>query len=222
MRIGIISALQSENDLILDHMDGQVAHCEKGKRHYYQGSLWGIDSVVVICKMGKVAAAMSATQLIAEYEPDVIIFTGVAGGMHKHLSVGDIVVADALIQHDMDSHPLFPRYEIPMIGVTKIFPDERWSDMVLQAATRFVEGLDVPPQVTRGMIASGDQFVSSREQSEALARALPDVSCVEMEGAAIAQVCYEYEVPFAIVRTISDSANGADFRRIIRDLLWFI
>lgn len=221
LRIGIISALNSENGLLVEKMDPPVTRFEKGERQYLQGCLWGIDTVVAISGMGKVAASITATQLIASYSPDHIIFTGVAGGIQKNLRVGDVVVADGLIQHDMDSSPLFPRYEIPFLGIQEIIPDQQLSQKLKEAATKFLReklfenfsqktlndfGID-SPQVIEGLIASGDQFLSSQEERMSLARRLPKVCCVEMEGAAIAQVCHEYHIPFAILRTISDTAN---------------
>ncbi len=221
MQVGIISALKSENDLLLEQMDQPITVTEKGKRCYFHGTLFGKNTVVVVSGMGKVAAAMTATQMIADYQPGFILFTGVAGGIHKDLSVGDIVVANALVQHDMDSSPLFPRYEIPLLGIQELIPDKSLSAVVKHAAQKFVEeklcvsilqgtleefGID-SPLVYERMVASGDQFFSSKEDSRNLSQRLPDASCVEMEGAAVAQVCHEYNVPFSVVRTISDSAN---------------
>ncbi|MCH9608486.1 MAG: 5'-methylthioadenosine/S-adenosylhomocysteine nucleosidase [Chlamydiales bacterium] len=232
MRVGIISAMQSENDLILSHMDQPVAQIEKGMRDYVHGNLWGVESVIVVSRIGKVAATMTATQLIAEFQPDLVLFTGVAGALHKNLNVGDIVIASALMQHDMDASPLFPRYEIPLLGLTNIVPDRELNQMVKEASTNFLEkGLReiveqktlemfqiTSPKVVEGVIGSGDQFLSSREENERLSNRLPEMSCIEMEGAAIGQVCHEYGIPFSIIRTISDSANDdamTDFKTFL-------
>jgi adenosylhomocysteine nucleosidase len=143
--------------------------------------------------------------------------------------VGDVVIADALLQHDMDASPLFPRYEVPLTGKSHFEPDAVLSSE-LHAAARWI--LDDPqhfgpaaealgvfgPSLHRGLIASGDRFVSTMAESQALRAALPDVMAVEMEGAALAQACHDLELPFAVLRTISDRADDSahvDFLRFI-------
>ncbi|MCH9633034.1 MAG: 5'-methylthioadenosine/S-adenosylhomocysteine nucleosidase [Chlamydiae bacterium] len=231
MRIGIISALESENNLLVKYMDN-ISSTEKGSRSYICGDLWGLSTVLAVSKMGKVAAAITATQMIADFHTDFILFTGVAGGIQKNLKVGDIVVANALVQHDMDSSPLFPRYEIPLTGIREFIPDQYITAQVKQATTNFLdkelhnyieknllrEFKINSPKVVEGMIASGDCFISSQRERNKLLEELPEMSCVEMEGAAVAQVCYEYDVPFSVIRTISDAANkkaAIDFERFI-------
>jgi adenosylhomocysteine nucleosidase len=182
--------------------------------------------------MGKVAAAATAATLIERFDVTHIVFTGVAGSGHAEVRVGDIVVAEQLIQHDFDASPLFPQYEVPLTGLSHFAADRQLSEQLRLAATDFI-GQDFhevlsdtdrqafhlhQPQVHHGLIGSGDQFISSHARLEQLQAALPDLLAVEMEGAAVAQVCFEFGVPFAVVRAISDGANDeapVDFKQFI-------
>lgn len=220
MRLGIISALHEEQAGLVDAMRGpsRLIH---GMREYFVGSLWEIDSVCVLSRIGKVAAAMTATTLVEKFGVTHILFTGVAGAGDKSVQVGDIVVAESLVQHDMDASPLFPRFEVPLIGRSHFEPDLPLSMRLSGAAHAFLEhdfagairpehraqfGL-TQPRIHRGLIASGDQFVNDRQRLAAINCALPGLVAVEMEGAGVAQVCHELNVPFAVIRAISDNAN---------------
>ncbi|HZV92218.1 MAG TPA: 5'-methylthioadenosine/adenosylhomocysteine nucleosidase, partial [Caldimonas sp.] len=196
------------------------------------------------------AAATTATILIGEFDVDRAVFTGTAGGLHPQARVGDIVVADALLQHDMDATPLFPRHEVPLYGVDRFAADPVLSaalataaGVVLDAASHeahdaadavaearpaatqaAVDGQLLrefgiaSPRVHRGLVVSGDRFVASGAESAELRHRLPDALAVEMEGAALAQVCHDFGVPFAVVRTISDRADDSahvDFSRFV-------
>jgi adenosylhomocysteine nucleosidase len=234
MRLGIISALHEEQQGLMEAMERpyKLIH---GMREYCLGQLWEIDAVCVLSRIGKVAAAMTATTLVEKFGVTHIIFTGVAGAGDKSINVGDIVVAESLVQHDMDASPLFPRFEVPLTGLSHILPDHELSLRLAGAAhdfleQDFLEAIDRPerdvfhlaqPRIHRGLVASGDQFVSSREQLRGLGEALPGLIAVEMEGAAVAQVCFEMGVPFAVLRTISDNANenaATDFMRFVKSV----
>ena len=181
-----------------------------------------------------VAAASTATHLISDFKVDQIIFTGVAGGVDQSLNVGDIVVAGDLYQHDMDARPLFDRHEIPLLGKTSFSTSHNLRGKCLAASQQFlsddlktVVSQDtlarfniVNPKAVEAAIASGDKFFNDHTETEELARRLP-VACVEMEGAAVAQVCHEYEIDYAVIRTISDSANLSahiDFAAFIHEI----
>jgi adenosylhomocysteine nucleosidase len=201
-------------------------------RKFWVGHWHGHDVVVVLSRIGKVAAATTATALIERFGVTRIVFTGVAGGLAPHVKVGDVVVAREFIQHDMDASPLFPRHQVPFTGLTRFAADVALSDALVAAAPLAMHDMQatLPPsewlnldlrnaQVHQGLIASGDRFVSQTLESQALQRELPDALAVEMEGAAIAQVCHDYGVPLAAVRTISDRADDAahvDFPRFIQ------
>lgn len=200
-------------------------------RDFWVGHLHGQPVVAVLSRIGKVAAAVTATVLLERFGVRAIVFTGVAGGLAPGVNVGDVVVATELLQHDMDASPIFPRHEVPLMGLSRFVADAAISDALADVVTRVLrdtvaligqEGVDEfglsSPQVHRGLLVSGDRFVSTTAESAALQRELPDALAVEMEGAAVAQVCHDYGVPFAAMRTISDRADDAahgDFARFV-------
>jgi adenosylhomocysteine nucleosidase len=203
-------------------------------REFWVGHWHGHDVVAVLSRIGKVAAATTATTLIERFGVSRIVFTGVAGGLAPQVNVGDVVVAREFIQHDMDASPLFPRHEVPLTGMTRFAADAALSDALAFAAPLAMQdmvatlpssewlNLDLAKaRVHQGLIASGDRFVSQTSESQALQRELPDALAVEMECAAMAQVCHDYGVPLAAVRTISDRADDAahvDFPRFIQSI----
>ena len=230
-RLGIISALHQEQAGLIDLMQNKST-LTRGMRNYTGGRLGDTDTVCVLSRVGKVAAAATAATLIEHFGVTHIVFTGVAGAMDESVQVGDIVVADALVQHDMNASPLFPRFEIPLLGQSHFASDLSLTEQLLSAAQSFVEQ-DLGnvlsehdrtqfhlerPRVHRGLIGSGDEFIHNRDRREALRTQFPDLLAVEMEGGAVAQVCFEFGVPFAVIRTITDGANeGAphDFMKFI-------
>jgi adenosylhomocysteine nucleosidase len=231
MRLGLISALHQEQAGLVDGMlDRQTA--TRGMRDYFRGRLWGLETICVLSRLGKVAAAATAATLIERFDVTHIVFTGVAGGADPVVKVGDIVVAEQLVQHDMDCSPLFPRFEIPLTGLSHFSSDLALTNRLAAAAENFlatsfkkvVNAEDrstfklASPRVHRGLIASGDAFISSRVQLERLQQSLPGLLAVEMEGAAVAQVCFEFGIPFAVIRTVSDGANeesAIDFTQFV-------
>jgi adenosylhomocysteine nucleosidase len=199
-------------------------------REFHVGRLHGLPVVLVLSKIGKVAAATTATMMIERFGADRMVFTGVAGGLGPGVRVGDVVVADALLQHDMDASPLFARHEVPLTGKSRFSTDPALTQALLQAAqavlTEHAEPFGpqarelgvVAPRLHRGLIISGDRFVATAAESDRLRGELPDALAVEMEGAALAQVCHDCQVPFAVIRTISDRADDSahvDFGQFI-------
>ncbi len=229
-RTGIVSAMQQELSAVLDRLPDEQRQRVAG-RDFWVGHWGGHDVVAVLSRVGKVAAATTATVLIERFGVDRIVFTGTAGGLGAGVRVGDVAVADAFMQHDMDASPLFPRFEVPLTGCARFDTDGALSARLAAAATavlaRAPEALGADavaefglhaPRVHRGLVVSGDRFVATGAESAALRQALPDALAVEMEGAAVAQVCRDFGVPFAALRTISDRADDAahvDFMRFI-------
>jgi adenosylhomocysteine nucleosidase len=216
MRTAIVAAMHEELAAVLALMPDEHKQRAAG-RDFFVGQLHGQDVVAVLSRIGKVAAATTATVLLERFQVDRILFTGVAGGLGRGVQRGDVVVADAFVQHDLDASPIFPRYEVPLYG-TGIFPtDPALTASLAAAVRRALPGT----HLHRGLVASGDRFVSSEGESRLLRQALPDVLAVEMEGAAFAQVCHDYGVPFAAVRTVSDRADDAahgDFLTFIDEI----
>jgi adenosylhomocysteine nucleosidase len=216
MRTAIVSAMQQELSSVLDLMPDEHRQMAAG-REFWVGHLHGQDVVAVLSRIGKVAAATTAAVLVERFRVDRIVFTGVAGGLAPGVNRGDVVVADAFLQHDLDASPIFPRYEVPLYGTDRFATDPSLTDELAHAVRLALPGT----HLHRGLVVSGDRFVSSGSESAALQAALPDALAVEMEGAAIAQVCHDYGVPFAAVRTISDRADDeahGDFVSFIRDV----
>lgn len=232
MPIGIMAAMQEEIDALLKELPADAEVLDDGRRTYHSGCVWGTPVVAVFSRWGKVAAATTATHLISDFDVDEILFTGVAGAAQSGLKVGDIVVGARLWQHDMDARPLFPRHEIPLLGRTSFASDEKRRDQLLQAAAAFLRD-DLPtavseatraafhiqsPKAVEGDIASGDKFFADRADLADLLLRLPTIAAIDMESAAVAQVCHEYRVPFTVVRTISDAADESaahDFPRFL-------
>ena len=186
-------------------------------REFWLGHLHGHEVIAVLSRIGKVAAATTATVLIERFGVTRIVFTGVAGGLGSAVKVGDIVVADSLLQHDLDASPIFPRYEVPLYGLSRFATDRALSGLLAAGARSALPDV----ALHRGLIVSGDRFVSTSVESAALRVALPDALAVEMEGAAIAQVCHDYGVPFAAARIISDRADDqahSDFPRFVDEV----
>jgi len=193
---------------------------ERGSRIYYRGNLFGQEVVAVFSRWGKVAAAITTTNLILEFKVDRIVFTGVAGAISPELNVGDVVIGQRLYQHDMDARPLMRRFEIPLTGKTSYETPQQNVDTMAHAVHNFlkknkefrkmlVENNINNPKMLIGDIASGDLFISSSAMKLALIKNLPSVLCAEMEGAAVAQACDDYGIPLVVVRVISDAADEA-------------
>lgn len=219
-RIAIVGAMHEELRALLDAMPDEQPVRRAG-REFWVGHLAGQEVVVVLSRIGKVAAATTATLLLSEFEVSRIVFTGTAGGLAPGVNVGDIVVADSLLQHDMDASPLFPRHEVPLYGRDRFVTDAAMSDQLAQASRTMLAAGATQARVHRGLIVSGDRFVSERGENDALCARLPDALAVEMEGAALAQVCHDFGVPFAVVRTVSDRADDdahVDFNRFVAEV----
>ncbi len=215
--IGIISAMQEEIQALL-HQLQNGSTTVKGMRTYYSGTLFNKKVVLVFSRWGKVASAATTTQLINDFDLEEIIFTGVAGGIKNELNIGDVVIGKKLYQHDLNASPFYKKLEIPILK--KKYIETKNAAQLINATTKFlntynsyIEKSDAQlfnisqPNVIYGDIASGDQFISSLKKIKKLNKLIPTATCVEMEGASVAQVCYEYEMPFSIIRIISDKAN---------------
>jgi adenosylhomocysteine nucleosidase len=219
--IGIMGALPEEINGIVQLLEEKQTY-SFGKRNYFKGKLQGIQTVVVFSRWGKVAAATTVSTLLLQFHVTEIIFTGVAGAIHPELNIGDVVIAKRLIQHDLDGRPLVAEFEIPLLKLKYIEVRQKQLDIASKAVNRLIDlnrfasiasakelkQFNISkPKLWLGDIASGDKFFAKSSDKEALLRKLPEVLCVEMEGAAVAQVCYEYDLPFTVIRTISDTAD---------------
>ena len=232
-RIAVVSAMHQELRALLPALD-KPQRAEFAGRVFHLGQMEGQPVVMVLSGIGKVAAATTAALLLNEMDVQRIVFTGAAGGLGTGVRVGDVVVARELLQHDMDASPLFPRYEVPLTGRSRFPVDAALSDRLRAATARCLAalpqaldpahlaefGIDAP-RLHEGLVISGDRFVATAAESTALRAALPDALAVEMEGAAVAQVCADFGLPFALLRVISDRADDSahqDFLRFTREV----
>jgi len=227
MPTAILSALPEEQGNLVT----QLTHAQRSEhagRAFWRGQLHSKPVVLALSGIGKVAAATTATVLAERFGAAHMVFTGVAGGLGTDVQVGDVVVAQAYLQHDMDASPIFPRWEVPGYGI-RLPCDAALSNQLLQAARDCVADAQTHTQTTahvhHGLIASGDQFISTAHASNALRTDLlvagHEVLAVEMEGAAVAQVCRDFVIPFAALRTISDRADDSasvDFMHFVRNV----
>lgn len=242
--IGIIGAIPEEVNAIIAEMQIRETRII-GKRKYYIGKLENKDCVVAFSRIGKVAAAITTSTLIQEFKITKLIFTGVAGGINPNIKVGDIVLATALSQHDFNAFPLYPKNEIPLINKKNFKTDSILNQIASTEITSFLENKNIhlyisekdlnefgiqTPVLHQGLIVSGDQFIYQKEKITKILTDFPEALCAEMEGAAVAQVCYEYNIPFTVIRTISDNANESatlDFNKFIERIsnkygLWIV
>jgi adenosylhomocysteine nucleosidase len=223
----IISALPQEQAGLLQalHDNGSAVASQLAGRTFWQGQLQGVPVALALSGMGKVAAATTATVLAERFGVQRMLFTGVAGGLGANVQVGDVVVASSYLQHDMDARPLALRWHVPgyhsliwscdpvltqhLQRAAQSALDQHQAGFALTQQHRIRSSR--PSQTHTGLVASGDQFVASAVVSTQLradlAAAGHDVLAVEMEGAAVAQVCHDYGIAFAAVRTISDRAD---------------
>lgn len=232
-RTAIVAALHDELASVLALMPDEHKQA-LGGREFWVGHLHGQDVVAVLSGIGKVAASTTATLLIDHFKVQRIVFTGVAGGLGPGVKVGDVVLARSFLQHDMDASPLFPRHEVPGYERARFDADPVLGDALELACDRMLHTLPQQlgsetvsafrlqaPRLHQGLLISGDRFVATSVEGAALQRELPDALAVEMEGAAFAQVCHDFGVPLAVVRTISDRADDAahvDFPRFLSDV----
>ena len=221
MVLAILSALPEEQHGV-QHLLTDVETVRHAGRSFVTGRYGSQAVVLALTGIGKVAAATTATALIERFGAQQLVFTGVAGGVGAGVQVGDVVVAQHFVQHDMDVRPLFPRWQVPGYAAPTWACDARMREALQAAAQACVAEAATwhepllagrTPQVHAGLVASGDQFIVSAAVAGAITQDLHTAGyaplAVEMEGAAIAQVCADYGVPFAAVRTISDRADDS-------------
>ena len=161
---------------------------------------------------GKVSAARAATRLISSVpDIDLLLFTGVAGAADPALRQWDVVLADAVVQHDMDSRPLFPRFTLPALNRAQLNPESSWLTWASRALAQAAQAgeLDEFGSPSTGLIATGDRFIGDSAVLDTLREALPGLKAVEMEGAAVAQVAEQEGMPWLVLRVISDGADAS-------------
>ncbi len=202
MIMGIIAAMESEAEKIKAAMTSREEREISGIT-YTSGLIGETNVVCAVCGIGKVFAAICTQTMILTYHPDYIVNTGVGGTLTHDLSVGDAALAETVVQHDMDTSPLGdPVGLISGLNIIYIPASKSLTDKIEEAAH------DLGVKTKRGNIVSGDQFIADKAKKDYLVENFGGIAC-EMEGGAVGQVCAVNNVPFAVVRAISDSADGS-------------
>ena len=187
MLVGIIGAMDLEVQALKGLMDNAVVETIS-TIDFYKGNINGVETVVAVAGVGKVNAAVCSQTMILKYSPDIMINVGVAGGLSEEFKIGDIAVADSVVEHDMDTSPIGdPVGLISGINLVNIPCDKKLADLMEQAVSK-------------------DQFISKQEQRDRIKDNFGAIAA-EMEGASIGHVCYMNGVPFGVLRAISDGAN---------------
>ncbi|MGA9227162.1 MAG: 5'-methylthioadenosine/S-adenosylhomocysteine nucleosidase [Mesobacillus sp.] len=201
MRVGIIGAMDEEVELLRSKLNERKDTSLAGSE-FYQGKIDSLEVILLKSGIGKVNAALGTALLIEKFQPDVIINTGSAGGFHRDLNVGDVVISTEVRHHDVDVTIFGYEYgQVPRMPAY-FSPDQRLVSAAVKSAEK-INGI----QVAEGLIASGDSFMNDPERVDFIRSKLPDLYAAEMEAAAIAQVAYQFEVPFVIIRSLSDIAG---------------
>lgn len=198
--IGIIGAMDEEIQYLLEHMEDKqevtVAHSR-----FVKGELEGKEIVLLKSGIGKVNAAMGTTIMMERFSPEAVINTGSAGGFSERLEVGDLVISSEVVQHDVDVTAFdYEHGQVP--GLPTFIPA---SDKLVELTAGAVKELNIQYEI--GLIATADTFMADQSKVRETREKFPQMIAAEMEGAAIAQVCHQYDVPFVIIRALSDIAG---------------
>lgn len=221
MKLGLIGAEKQEVELLFAALSGVIQVKKKASLEFHEGFLHGVPVVVVCCGIGKVNAALCAQILISEFNVTAIINTGSAGGLDSRLAVLDMVVSTDAVQHDFDTTAFgYLPGQIPGADSPFFIADpelrSRAVESFARVSSRFLQEntekntnntKETAPKMIPGRIASGDAFISETKKRQTIIDSFAP-SCVEMEGAAVAQVCSLHKVPFLILRSISDLAGS--------------
>lgn len=199
--IGLIGAMDEEVAVIkawmTDVREQSIAGCD-----FFIGHFEGKDVVLLKSGIGKVNAAVSTTLLLSEFNPEYVINIGSAGGFDPELQVGDVVISDQVVHHDVDVTAFgYVMGQVPNMPAT--YP----ADVVLMNKAKKALQTVTQVQAKVGLIGTGDSFMNDPVRVEAVRATFPDLVAVEMEAAAVAQVCFKFETPFVVVRSLSDIAG---------------
>ncbi|MGX7419459.1 5'-methylthioadenosine/adenosylhomocysteine nucleosidase [Carnobacterium gallinarum] len=213
MKIGIIGAMEEEVLLLKSKMT-ITKEWSEAKADFIEGTLDDIDLVLVRCGIGKVNSAITTTLLLANHDIDLVINTGSAGGIGAGLHIGDVVISSEMAYHDVDA----TAFGYVVGQVPQMPPRYAAKVEVVEKTMAAAKKSGLTP--VKGLIVTSDSFIASKAQKDLILSNFPDALAAEMEGAAIAQVCHQFDVPFVIVRAMSDVADeeaGVTFDEFIVD-----
>ena len=230
IHIGILAAMPEEIGTFLSNLDS-IVQKKYGDLIIFSGVWKGsltkqIFLSVCFSGWGKVSASRATTRLISSIykkkKIDFLLFTGVAGAAKNNLKQWDIIISDSVVQHDMDARPIFERYEVPALKTKKILSSRKILGIFEKSLldSKINGDLSHFGNFYKGLIATGDQFISDKNILESISSDFKDLYAVEMEGAAFAQVAEQEEIIWLVIRVISDQADGQahiDFESFIQD-----
>ncbi|MCA1039026.1 5'-methylthioadenosine/S-adenosylhomocysteine nucleosidase [Bacillus infantis] len=201
MKIAIIGAMEEEVTLLRENISEAAAETIAGCE-FTSGKMHGAEVILLRSGIGKVNAAMSSAILLERFKPDYIINTGSAGGFNPELNVGDVVISTEVRHHDVDVTAFGYEYgQVPQLPAA--FEADQELIRIAEDSAKEISSI----QTVRGLIATGDSFMSDPERVEAIRTKFTDLQAVEMEAAAIAQVAYQFGTPFVVIRSLSDIAG---------------
>lgn len=200
MKIAIMGAMREEIDPILSAL-GEYTSEEHAGNIFYSAQYAGHELVIAYSKIGKVFSAITASVMIERFGAQALLFSGVAGGIGKELKIGDLIMASALCQHDVDITAFGHPYGFIPEGSVMIDTDGDLRSLAAEIA------VDMGVELYEGIIATGDQFVASAERKKWIENTF-NADALEMEGASVACVCHNFGIPFFVLRAISDTADG--------------
>ena len=205
MKIGIIGAMEVEVEILKKNMSLKRT-VKKASMEFFEGTIEGTDVVVVRSGIAKVNAGICVQILVDLFDVTHVINTGVAGSLDARINIGDIVLSTDACYHDVDATVFgYKKGEVPQLGTASFVADEK----LRKVAKKAIKTAAADIGVFEGRVCSGDQFISSKEIKDNIKKDF-DGMCTEMEGAAIAQGCFLNNIPFLIIRAISDKADGSD------------
>ena len=210
-KLAIMGAMQEEIEPLLAHFK-DVNVVEYANNKFYEVSYNGLEIVIAYSKIGKVFASLTASTMIEKFECDTLLFSGVAGGINPKLQIGDLIIADKLCQHDLDITAFGHPHGFVPGGKVFVETTKELRDVAIKVAN------ENNLKVIEGTIATGDQFVHSTERKQFIENTF-NADALEMEGASVAVVCDALNVPFFILRAISDTADmdaGFDFDEFLK------
>ncbi len=210
-KLAIMGAMQEEVEPLLAFFDN-VKEVEYANNKYYEVNYNGLDIVIAYSKIGKVFASLTASTMIQKFGCDTLLFSGVAGGINPELKIGDLIIADKLCQHDLDITAFGHPHGFVPEGKVFVETDESLRKIAIEVAS------DKNLKVIEGTIATGDQFVHQEGRKNFIASTF-QADALEMEGASVAVICDALNVPFFILRAISDTADmdaGFDFEEFLK------
>ncbi|GAA6113629.1 MAG: 5'-methylthioadenosine/adenosylhomocysteine nucleosidase [Apilactobacillus sp.] len=201
MKFGILCAMDEEIKTLLESLENKNEVNIK-EMTFYEGTISGQEVVLVRSGIGKVEAGLTTAQLITSFDVDIVINSGSAGGIGEGLNVGDVVVSTETAYHDVDATAAGYEYGQLPGQPARFKASEKWSKEITEASK------EVGLNVKSGLIVTGDQFVADQAVIDGILKNFPDALSCEMEGAAVGQVANQFNIPYVVVRAMSDNANG--------------